>query len=386
MLQKILNNRDGAVLVLVGLAFSLLVTAVGVAVDMSRSYLAQSRMASAVDAAILSATIVGDEQDPVQVANNYFLANFSQNSAAVTLEPGFPVWSPVFNAKGRLESLNGEARANVQTVILSVIGINNVPIAFNSQASRDAGVSPIEVVYVLDRSLSMLWQFTDNTVGSPNRIDDLRNSAITSINQLKELQDEGLDVRAGYVTFNGTGQLASDPDTGAITQVALTDDLDSLISGINSIGDDSVCGWTRTNDGSREGWKFLRDGQSFNTPRIRKVMILLSDGYNIHPNPSQQPLDNADQRALCRSMKQQNIEIYTVAYALSTAGKIPIGVRPDGSTLTLDPAQTDEALEILEECASDPKTEHFFDVTAPGQLVNAFDEINRQLVGVRLTR
>ncbi len=114
----------------------------------------------------------------------------------------------------------------------------------------------------------------------------------------------------------------------------------------------------------------------------RKVAVLMTDGANTveyhsdgmhaaieHDTEAAYETDsrilntNSDTRAICANMKAQNIEIFTVAFMVTS---------PNGKAL-------------LEQCASDPST-HYFDASSSDELLAAFEGIGQSLRVVRLAR
>jgi len=116
--------------------------------------------------------------------------------------------------------------------------------------------------------------------------------------------------------------------------------------------------------------------------RPRKVAVLMTDGANTmlrrnngmhqrieHNNEPAYETDtnidktNADTRSICTNMKRQGIEIFTVAFMVTSAkGKA-----------------------LMEACASDPST-HYFDASSSEDLLAAFEGIGNSLRVVRLAR
>ncbi|MHB2267291.1 TadE/TadG family type IV pilus assembly protein [Aliihoeflea sp. PC F10.4] len=119
--------------------------------------------------------------------------------------------------------------------------------------------------------------------------------------------------------------------------------------------------------------------------RPRKVAVLMTDGANTmrfvpsggsagtHAsamnretgvlNQAQVAVTDADTLAICRNMKAQGIEIFTVAFMVEEAS----------------------AKSMLESCSSDPAT-HYFDASSSDDLLAAFEDIGNSLRVVRLAR
>lgn len=106
----------------------------------------------------------------------------------------------------------------------------------------------------------------------------------------------------------------------------------------------------------------------------RKVLVLMTDGENTlrynetngkHPSAEtavEKSDTDDDTAAICENVKEQNIEIYTVAFAVDSS----------------------DAKSLLENCATD--TAHYFDATNSAALQSAFADIAQSLQMVRLAR
>ncbi len=122
------------------------------------------------------------------------------------------------------------------------------------------------------------------------------------------------------------------------------------------------------------GWRSLTRQQPLIEARAkyskntRNVLILMTDGANtkskdgIRHNGNNALSANALTRTLCRKIKADNVEVYTIAYAFGDA----------------------TAKKILRNCATDK--DKFFDARNSAELQNAFDAIGRSLLNLRLTQ
>jgi hypothetical protein len=124
------------------------------------------------------------------------------------------------------------------------------------------------------------------------------------------------------------------------------------------------------------GWRTLSPTAPFNDgspktgpARARKVLVLMSDGGNTvsanAPFHSDRNIADADAttEAVCTNIKNDGVEIYTVAFEVTN----------------------NSSLDLLRRCASSPNT-HFFNAVDSNQLLAAFQRIGAALASVRLTR
>jgi len=131
-------------------------------------------------------------------------------------------------------------------------------------------------------------------------------------------------------------------------------------------------GWTYIPAGLIWGWRTLEGSAPFGQyvsadPNTKKVMIVMTDGANTKSKSgfyhTGNNLNSTNQKTgdLCTNVKSDNIEIYTIAYAIS-----------NNATKTL-----------MRNCATE--TNMYFDAANAAQLNAAFQEIGKSLVNIRLT-
>ena len=125
------------------------------------------------------------------------------------------------------------------------------------------------------------------------------------------------------------------------------------------------------------GWRSLTPSQPYaesggdrsdgNGDRIRKILILMTDGENTkspnYPdhNGSDAALANSLTAEACNNVKAAGVSVFTIAFAI-----------------TSDPIK-----DLMRGCAS--AGGNFYDAADPGQLDAAMQAISQQLAGLRLT-
>jgi Flp pilus assembly protein TadG len=157
-LRRLVQQREGAVAMLVGLFGIPLVIAGGIATDVGRAYSVKVRLGAALDAAALS---VGSETNQTATQMNadlqhYFFANYPAtalgNSVTVTPVPA--------NADLTATTVNYQAQATVPTVFMQLIGIPSLTVSVTAQTKKTTG---LEVSLVLDNTGSMLCGANDGS-------------------------------------------------------------------------------------------------------------------------------------------------------------------------------------------------------------------------------
>lgn len=124
---------------------------VGGGVDMSRAYMAKTRLQSACDAATLAgrrAITNGGYNTAAQAqASNYFNANFSaadQNATSLSFASNTP---------DNGSTVNGSASASIKTAVMSLFGVRSMSVSVTCKASMQVGNS--DIIMVLDNTGSM---------------------------------------------------------------------------------------------------------------------------------------------------------------------------------------------------------------------------------------
>lgn len=209
--------------------------------------------------------------------------------------------------------------------------------------------------------------------------------------------------RAKYATSykrSGTLNTSWGPNRGCNLQplIRLTDDYDALRDAVDNM---IASGNTNVPLGTMWGWHTLSpnapfgDGRAYGTERLTKIIIIMTDGENVmsdasNPNrgsynglgyiyqnrlgitsgsDSQRrtAMDNrfdhptAGVEDMCGNMKDQDIEVYTVAVQVDSG------------------AQT-----LLRRCATD--TDHYFPVDSASGIGAAFDRIAGAIENLRISR
>jgi Flp pilus assembly protein TadG len=199
--KRLLACDRGAVAPMVGIAAIMLIGAVGVAVDVGRGQVAQSKLQASLDAAGLAAgALVGQNlsEDLLKPeAEKYLNVNFNGETidAAIT---NFDLDLSEDNAIVTLE-----ATASLPTTFMRIFGRNSMQVAARSEITRET--TGLEVALVLDVTGSM-----EDPVGgtgtsaetSKLKIVALRESAVKLVDALFGSNEEVDDLWVGVVPFS----------------------------------------------------------------------------------------------------------------------------------------------------------------------------------------
>ncbi|WP_419187167.1 pilus assembly protein TadG-related protein [Solidesulfovibrio carbinoliphilus] len=188
------GNAQGASSVIIAAALVGTMAAAGVAVDLSRVYVAHNQLQNAVDAAALAGSLqLPDDPDvtngKVKAAVTANLALNDPDATDIQVTSG-----------GATRSVCVDAKANVDMTLTKVIGIGDTTVT----AEACAGYNDIELVLVLDSTGSMK--------GSP--IDSAKDAARDLVNLIMPASTSSTRSKIGLVPFQGKVRIdGSDPVT-----------------------------------------------------------------------------------------------------------------------------------------------------------------------------
>ncbi len=186
---------------------------IGGGVDLSRAYLAKSRLQQACDAGALAArkklgggVIIGSSI-PTEIrdtAHNFFDANFEDGIY------GTDARSFELTVDGDTR-MRGAASVSVPTTLMSIFGFENIDV--NVACSAEMNLPNIDVMMVLDTSGSMSSNSGDGTT----RIDGLKNAVFAFYDEVMAVVPDGARIRIGFVPYNagvnvGASLMAKNPD------------------------------------------------------------------------------------------------------------------------------------------------------------------------------
>lgn len=438
LLRVVLVAQSGSVLVLWALAAVPVVVGVGAAVDLSRAYMARSRLAFALDAAGLAAGAAGTTQPEMQaIAEQFFAANYPSEL------PGTPS-TPVLTVDGGVIRVTGTVA--LEPTLLKLIGQEDFQVAAAAEVLRKG----LEVALILDNTGSM----------KGSKLSNLRQASQTLVDILYEVPELQSNLKVGIVPYSATVNLgaaglgivsgidpddfdpeddekwggcvlarnypddvrddpsggghewfryfwesASDndwpvadtspslcndstgPNVGCPTPVtALTNDKTVLDNAINAM--EAWCrGGTFSNVGMAWGWRVLSpeapytDALPYNTPGFDKVAILMTDGVNGYFQSDYSAYERLSEGNLGTTNKnaaktELNDRLTEVCTNMKAAGIIIYTI-----TFALNNGTTKD---IYRTCATD--SGKYFDSTNGTALDKAFRDIAEELINLRVSQ
>ncbi len=398
--SKFVANQSGAIAPIFGLMMLVLAVSAGISVDTARSSRVYTVASSALDAAALAgakALRLGNPTDAELSALvlEYFNSNITMNAN------GFSV--KTFQVLPNREDNSVQLVANVEvpTTIMAITGREKMDLQIRSSAVFD--VKDVEVSMMLDVSGSMAGSKIEDLKAAARDLIEILLPTNTPHSNKVALAPFSTAVNAGDIAekaSNGKGNngksQAGDktkcvterrgphafsdakPSAGKLNRksgscpdaevLPLTNDLGKLDEAINAM---SAGGMTAGHLGIAwasyllsPNWASVLPGDSapveYDNTDFRKVALLMTDGMFNSYYESENGNSVTQARALCDSMKSNNITIYTVGF------QVPEDVVP-----------------TLKYCATSPA--HYYEAEDGAALRQTFKEIAKRLNGLRLS-
>jgi Flp pilus assembly protein TadG len=217
-LARLFRDRRGNTLAIVGAAMIPLAAMIGSGVDMSRAYMAKTRLQSACDAAALAGRRVmlndslGTNVEPE--ARRFFHFNFPKTTVnGVTRGPyqTAEIVNPTVT-RPAAGTVRVSASTTIPTSVMRMFGFTTLPLSVTCDASLN--FVNTDVMLVLDTTGSMYCNPNESglcgkTVESPtSRIVALRAAVMALYNELEptqlQLEANNLRLRYGIVPYSGT--------------------------------------------------------------------------------------------------------------------------------------------------------------------------------------
>lgn len=199
LLQRLARDPSGNTLALAAAAILPLLGVIGGGVDMSRSYLAQSRLQQACDAGVLAARkrlgTIKDVNDAIPaevdtIGQRFFELNYEEGSYGTNKQ------TFVMTLEDDL-AISGDATVVVPTTIMSLFGQSQVDIAVECEAQLTA--TNVDVMMVLDVTGSMALS---NPSDTETRITILRRTVKDFHKQLTAAANPETRTRFGFLPYS----------------------------------------------------------------------------------------------------------------------------------------------------------------------------------------
>ena len=211
-LLRLFADTAGNTLAMAAAAMIPLAGLIGGGIDMSRAYMAQSRLQVACDAAALAGRRVmtgGTVDTTVQnEALKFFRFNFPTGENSTTPPFGVASFTPSVTGGDNM-TVVVQANTTVPTTVMSMFGYTSIPIKVDCNARLD--FRNTDIVLVLDTTGSMLCATTEascsnTTEKTTSKIKGLRSAVLALYDTLASaqttLESQGLRLRYGIVPYS----------------------------------------------------------------------------------------------------------------------------------------------------------------------------------------
>ena len=199
LMTRLAADSSGNTLMLMAAGLLPLMAMIGGGVDISRAYLAESRLQQACDAGVLAARkelgsqVAAGGSIPSTVAtigHEFFDLNY-QDGQYGTKNTNFQMM-----LEGDY-SITGTASVDVPTTLMTIFGFDNVPVDVN--CGSQLNFPNIDLMMVLDVTGSMRHT---NSGDSLSRIDSLRQVVKNFHNEIESNKNPGTRMRYGFVPYS----------------------------------------------------------------------------------------------------------------------------------------------------------------------------------------
>lgn len=199
VLHRLSRDTSGNTLALMAAALLPMLGIVGGAVDMSRAYLASSRLQQACDAGVLAArkrlgTVADDSEqvsgEAAEIGQRFFNLNFRDASYG-TEDRRFQM------QLADDSTVTGEASVTVPTAVMTVFGFEAIPVSVSCEATMS--VQNLDVMMVLDVTGSMRHT---NAGDSMSRLESLKQVIRDFYRQVDAATAGGSVIRYGFVPYS----------------------------------------------------------------------------------------------------------------------------------------------------------------------------------------
>ena len=395
------NDTRGNVAMMFAVSVFFLIGLLAFAVDLTNSLSAKQRLQDTTDAVALLAAKDKSLDTPAKL----------QEAAQALYDATYPgergVRIEIENIIRDGDAVTVTTKNNIDTYFSGVFNTSNLDVGVSSTAVFSK--KSMDVVLVLDTTGSMGWPVSGKS--GQTKIQSLKTAANGLIETFDGLNNDDLRLgivpfaqytnvgethsKAGWLDFsqspvnawsgcvgsrlNGKdetptragGQIPAVP--GEICGSAimpLTSDMNKARTSINGL---TPNGWTYIPSGITWGWRALEGEIPAIVPNAptdtdhKKVMVIMTDGENTRSKSQltheAEDINDANDKTarLCDRVKGDDIEVYTITYAL-------------------DDKKTKE---LMRDCATDATK--FFDASTAAELNSAFDQIGRNLEVLRTT-
>ncbi len=202
LLSRLRDNTAGTTIAMMGMALIPIAAMIGAGLDISRSYMAHSKMQNACDAAALAArrTMVGNifNDDVEREGERFFNFNFPENTMSAE-----NLSLDIRQSNRDASIVEVEASAEIPVTVMALFNYDTVEIGVECDANQDFGNNDIMVV------LDVTGSMNENASGGGGRkIDRLRTGARGLYRALEGIPNTR--TRYGFMPYSTNVNVAQD--------------------------------------------------------------------------------------------------------------------------------------------------------------------------------
>jgi len=210
LLARLARDARGNTLAIVAAAMIPLTAMIGSGIDMSRAYMAKTRLQSACDAAALAGRRVMQDDtvdsNVTDTATRFLNFNFPQNLYQTT------AFSPNIT-KPESGTVHIDVRTRMPTTIMRMFGFSSLPLNVSCDASLNFLNTDIMLVLDVTGSMAQDVNGHSTSVAANQKISALRDAVLALYDELKPIQDQleanHLRLRYGIVPYSSTVNVGS---------------------------------------------------------------------------------------------------------------------------------------------------------------------------------
>ncbi len=379
-LKKYTKDTSGQFSILMAVGLSVIMLGSAVAIDTAALQKTKTRLFNIADSAALAGAAASEMSNAQRVAVVQEAIEINSGPELMALIGARPTIT--FDDAQREVTVGFDIES--KTLLSGFLGKSTLPVNAVSVASySQASVNPVSISFALDVSGSMGWETTDGEV----KIDALKDSVNLMFREIESQIDDpnqlNQTMRTGMSAYNTSLRARSRMDAG----------WRGVARSVNRLSDGGGTNSTPSLDFAYD--QIIRDRQfrrandpAYNPSRTKEFVIFMTDGDNNQSNWDDSSYD------VCVRMKNDGIEVFTVAFAAPAKGQ----------ALLMDCASANKnsAAGRIPNCRNDllrgnninacrnailpSKDDYFFDASNAAAFKEAFRDIGKEIVerGVRI--
>jgi Putative Flp pilus-assembly TadE/G-like len=390
---RAIPDSSGQALILILVFLAALMGVAALVIDVGYAYYTHRSLQASADAAALAGAQELPDPDKAQaVARQYSAADGAKNKRANVPSVSTSVATKCLTSVPGCEPVNAvvvNETAEVETKFARVLGIDTFTVRARATACSPCGVKPLDIMLVLDRTLSMCMDHWGNQQSNCPDLEFARDGVKTFLSFLDpSTQWVGFGVLPPALGLSTSQKCAAPPlspsnynsTSAKYTIVPISNDYSAggvlkpssnLVSTINCVKGGGYTAYANAIESAQA------ELDARGRADVQDVIIFFSDGA-ANTGPSYYPASSPYRKQPCRQgvtsagySKARGTLVYSIGYDLDAqnggANRCEVGF---GGPLEQPPIT---AYQALQQIATGPET--FYNQPTPGQLKTIFTQI-----------